>query len=126
MQTQIVIIENDEDLAAARAVVSELGTSDNPADIARLRAQALVLQAYEAEKWPTAAASPAEIMAYLMDQLNFAPADFRPLLGKGAVARVSEILSGKKGFSLPQIRRLHAQFHIPADALIGEPEGAAR
>jgi antitoxin component HigA of HigAB toxin-antitoxin module len=65
-------------------------------------------------------------MAYLMDQLDFAPADFRPVLGKGAVARVSEILGGRKGFSLPQIRRLHARFQIPADALIGEPEGAAR
>ena len=64
-------------------------------------------------------------MAYLMDQLDLAPADFRPLLGKGAAARVSEILNGTKGFSLPQIRRLHAHYRIPADALIGEPQGAA-
>ena len=125
MQTQIVTIENDEDLAAARAVVAELGNADSSADIARLRAQALILQAYEAERWPSTSASPAEIMAYLMDQLDFTPADFRPLLGKGAAARVSEILGGRKGFSLPQIKRLHARFNIPADALIGEPEGAA-
>ncbi len=64
------------------------------------------------------------IMAYLMDQLDLAPADFRPLLGKGAAARVSEILKGTKGFSLPQIRRLHTVNPIPADALIGAPEGA--
>jgi hypothetical protein len=51
MQAQIVIIENEADLAAARTVVSELGTSDNPADVGRLRAQALILQAYEAERW---------------------------------------------------------------------------
>jgi HTH-type transcriptional regulator/antitoxin HigA len=126
MQAQIVIIENEADLAAARAIVSELGTSNSPADVGRLRAQALILQAYEQEKWPSTPASPAEIMAYLMDQLDFAPADFRSTLGKGAAARVSEILSGAKGFSLPQIRRLHAQFSIPADALIGEPVTSAR
>jgi antitoxin component HigA of HigAB toxin-antitoxin module len=38
---------------------------------------------------------------------------------------VSEILSGRKGFGLPQIKRLHARFSIPADALIGDPQGAA-
>ena len=59
-----------------------------------------------------------------MDQLDLAPADLRPMLGKGAAARVSEILSGRKGFSLPQIKRLHARFRIKADALIGEPEAA--
>jgi len=125
METRIILIENDADLAAARALISALGTSDDPADVARLRAQALVLQAYEAKAWPSKPASPAEIMAYLVDQFDLSPADLRPMLGKGAAARVSEILGGRKGFSLPQIRRLHRRFHIPADALIGEPTGAA-
>jgi HTH-type transcriptional regulator/antitoxin HigA len=125
MKTDIVVIENEADLEAARALVTELGASDDPADAARLRAQALILQAHEAGAWPTMAASPAEIMGYLMDQFDLAPADLRPVLGKGAAARVSEILKGTKGFSLPQIRRLHARYRIPADALIGEPKGIA-
>ena len=53
LQTQVVIIENDADLAAARRLMSELGTADSPEDIVRLRAQALILQAYEAEHWPS-------------------------------------------------------------------------
>jgi HTH-type transcriptional regulator/antitoxin HigA len=120
MEATIVIIENEADLAAAQALVAELGRSTDPTDIGRLRAQALILQAYEAKHRPTALATPAEIISYLMDQHDLSPADFRSTLGKGAPARVSEILGGSKGFSLPQIRRLHAEFGIPADALIGE------
>ena len=36
-------------------------------------------------------------------------------------ATVVEIRNGTKGFTLPQIRRLHQAYHIPADALIAEP-----
>ena len=125
MKAQIVILQSDEDLAAAHAIIAELGASDDAADVARLRAQALILQAYEAERWPVAPADPADILAYLMDQHDLAPADFRSTLGKGAAARVSEILKGTKGFSLPQIRRLRALYAIPADVLIGEPAGLA-
>ena len=125
MKAQIVIIENDTDLEGAHAIIAELGASEDSGDVARLRAQALILQAYEAERWPAVAAEPADMMAYMMDQLDLTPADFRPTLGKGAAARVSEILKGTKGFSLPQIRRLHALYRIPADALIGEPKGMA-
>ena len=124
METRIVIIENEADLAAARELIASLGASENPADVARLRAQALILQAYEEERWPERPATPAEILAYLMEGRDLAPADLQPVLGKGAAARVSEILGGKKGFSLPQIRRLHEMFHIPAGALIGEPARA--
>ena len=52
-QVRIVVIENDADLAAARELVSALGTSETPADVGRLRTQALILQAYETERWPT-------------------------------------------------------------------------
>ncbi|HZC16017.1 MAG TPA: hypothetical protein VE309_04580 [Caulobacteraceae bacterium] len=119
MRANLVLIENEADLAAARALVSELMDSTDAADVARLRAQAQILQAYEAVRWPTQAATPAEILEYLMDQHDLTPADLKPYLG--AVSRVSEIRNGTKGFTLPQIRRLHQAYHIPADALIAEP-----
>jgi antitoxin component HigA of HigAB toxin-antitoxin module len=56
-----------------------------------------------------------------MDQHDLAPADMRPIFGQGAAARVSEIMAGKKGFSLKQIRRMHEVYGVSADLLIGEP-----
>jgi hypothetical protein len=37
-----------------------------------------------------------------MDQHDLVPADMRPIFGAGAMAPVSEILTGKTGFSLKQ------------------------
>ena len=119
MRANLVIIENDADLADARALVSELMASTDPGDVARLRAQAQILQSYEATRWPTTPATPAEILEYLIDQHDLTPADLKPYLG--AVSRVSEIRSGAKGFTLPQIRWLREAFHIPADVLIAKP-----
>jgi HTH-type transcriptional regulator/antitoxin HigA len=122
MHTEIITIENDRDLAEAQALIASLGQSERPQDIARLRAQALILQAYEAKRWPIDKASPAEILAYVMEQYDLSAGDMRDVLGEGAIPRVSEILSGKKGFSLTQIRRMRQIYGIPADLLIAEPE----
>jgi len=70
MKTTLVVIENDADLAEAKALLSQLivkpGATD--ADIARLRAQAQLIETYEAARWPRRKAKPAEIIRYLMDQ----------------------------------------------------------
>jgi len=66
METNVTIIENEGDLLAAEELVSSLMDSDNPVDRARLRAQAGILQAYEAQKWPVREASVAEIIQYIM------------------------------------------------------------
>ncbi|MBY0431996.1 MAG: hypothetical protein K2Q10_12415 [Rhodospirillales bacterium] len=122
MHANIVIIQNDQDLAEAQALVACLGTSDDPADIARLRAQALILAAYEAERWPSGPASVAEVLKYIMDQHGLTPADLAPVLG--ARSRVTEVLNGRRGLSLGMIRRMRSTFHVPADVLIGEPLSA--
>ena len=125
MRLEIVTIENERDLAEAHAIIAQLGASEDPADVARLRAQALILEAYEAERWPAGKVSPADILSYVMEQFDLSPAEMAPALGDGARARVSEILAGKKGFSLSQIRRMRELYGIPADLLIAEPESAA-
>ena len=119
MHAEIVIIQNDTDLAEAQALVARLGPSDDPADIARLRTQALILAAYEAERWPCEPVSVAEVVRYIMDQHDLSPADLTPVLG--ARSRVTEVLNGRRGLSLTMIRRMRSTFHVPADVLIGEP-----
>jgi HTH-type transcriptional regulator/antitoxin HigA len=118
MRTEIVTIETDADLADARALVTELGSATSAPDVARLRAQALVLAAYEAERWPLdTAVSQADMLQHIMDQNDLEPTDMAVVLGSRS--RVTEILNGTRGLSVEMIRRLRARFSVPADALIG-------
>ncbi len=118
MKTEVIVIENERDLKAARAVVSALGASRRPAEMARLRARALLLQAYEAARWPAAAVTPAELIRYAMEQHGLTPAEMAPILGTRS--RVSEILHGRRPLTLAMIRRLHDRLGLPADLLIAE------
>jgi len=123
MKTELIVIQNQRDLRAARALVSSLGTSRRPANVARLRAQALLLQAYEATRWPTSTPSAGDLLRYAMEQHDLTPADLAPILGTRS--RVSEILSGKRSLTLAMIRRLHRQLGIPASLLLTAPPAAA-
>jgi len=95
MRANLVIIETEEDLAEAQALVAKLAASTDPADVARLRAQAQILEAYEAQRWPSEPVAPAEVLEYLMDQHDLAPADLKPVLG--TVSRVFRDPPGCEG-----------------------------
>ena len=123
MKTEVIVIENERDLKAARALVAALGRSRKPADVARLRAQALLLGAHEAARWPAAPVSPAELIRYAMEQHGLTPADMAPILGTRS--RVSEVLNGQRSLTLAMIRRLHERLGLPAELLIAERAVAA-
>jgi len=123
MKTEVIVIENEKDLRAARALIASLGESRRPSDVARLRAQALLLQAYEETRWPVKRVSPAELIRYAMDQYGLTPADMAPILGTRS--RVSEILNGKRPLTVAMIRRLHERLGLPADLLIADSAVAA-
>jgi HTH-type transcriptional regulator/antitoxin HigA len=122
MKTELIVIENEKDLGAARALVAALGRSRKAADIARLRAQALLLKEYEESCWPVKPVSPAEVIRYAMEQHGLNSADMVPILGTRS--RVSEVLSGKRPLTVAMIRRLHARLGLPAELLIGEAAAA--
>jgi HTH-type transcriptional regulator/antitoxin HigA len=54
-----------------------------------------------------------------MEQAGYTQADLARLLGSRS--RASEILAGRRGLTMEQARRLHAEWHIPAEALIQSP-----
>ena len=118
MKTEVIVIENERDLRAAQALVESLGRSRRAADIARLRAQALLLEAYESARWPMKPVSPAALIRYAMEQHGMAPADMVPIFGTRS--RVSEVLNGKRPLTVAMIRRLRDQLGLPADLLITE------
>jgi HTH-type transcriptional regulator/antitoxin HigA len=121
MDATLIVIDSDAELARARALVDRLMASDDPADLARLQAQARLIAAYEETTWPRRRPSTAEMIRYLMDQHGLTRADLVPILG--TPSRVSEVLRGKKGLSMTMVQRLRARFRVPADVLLPLPDG---
>src|SRR5262245_54712480 len=122
MDAMLILIDSDAELVRARALVDRLWDSDDPADIARLEAQARLIAAYEERKWPRRMPSTADLIRHLMDQHGLTRGDMVPLLG--TPSRVSEVLRGKKGLSMAMVQRLRSRFRIPADLLIPPPPKA--
>jgi HTH-type transcriptional regulator / antitoxin HigA len=108
----------------ARVLVDRLWNSEDPADVARLQAQARLIAAYEEGKWPRRRPSTAELIRHLMDQHGLTRADLVPILG--TPSRVSEVLRGKKELSMAMVQRVRARFRVPADLLIPPPRQARR
>ena len=71
---------------------------------------------YEGRHWPIDPPDPGAAIRARMDQAGFTQADLARLLGSRS--RASEILTGRRGLTLEQIRRLHEEWRIPAEALI--------
>ena len=120
----LILIDSDAELARARKLVDRLWNSDDPADIARLAAQARLIAAYEETKWPRRPPSTAEMIRHLMDQHGLTRADLVPILG--TASRVSEVLRGKKGLSMTMVQRLRARFRVPAELLLPPPKASHR
>jgi len=94
MDATQVLIDSDAELARARALVDRLWDSDDPADVARLQAQARLIAAYEQSSWPHRSPSTAELIRHLMDQHGLTRADMVPILG--TPSRVSEVLWARR------------------------------
>ncbi len=124
MDANLIVVETDAELARAQSLVESLWSCEAPAEIARLRAQALLIAAYEESRWPHQPASPADLIRHLMDQHGLTRHDLIPLLG--SASRVSEVLNGKKGLSLAMVQRLRARFAIPAELLLPALARASR
>jgi HTH-type transcriptional regulator/antitoxin HigA len=123
MDATLILIDSDAELARARALVDRLWDSNDPADMARLEAQARLIAAYEERKWPRRPPSTADLIRHLMDQHGLTRADLIPILG--TPSRVSEVLRGKKGLSMAMVQRLRARLRVPADVLIPPPKKSA-
>ena len=117
MKVELIAIRNTADYEAARALVASLMDARTERDGARLRAQAALVAAYEAEQAPSRPVDPVAAIKFRMEQMGLKQADLVPIIG--TKSRVSEVLNRKRRLSLPMIRRLRAKLDIPADVLIG-------
>jgi HTH-type transcriptional regulator / antitoxin HigA len=73
MDATLILIDSDAELARARALVDRLWQSNEPADVARLVAQARLIAAYEEGKWPRRIPSTADLIRHLTQHGAEAP-----------------------------------------------------
>lgn len=125
MAQTISIIRDEAGYAAAMAEFEAyfdnepaLGSEDGD----RFELLGLLLAKYEEEHFPMPKTSPVEAIRFAMDRKGLAQSDLAELLGSRS--RASEILSGRRDLTLPQIRLLSKAWGIPVQALITEVEAA--
>lgn len=82
----------------------------------RLDILVTLVEAYEAQHWRIMPPDPIEAIKLRMQQHNLTRRDLEKVLGSRS--RVSEVLSRKRPLTLDMIRRLYAQWGIPAESLI--------
>jgi len=77
----------------------------------------VLVEAYEARRYPVCPPNPIEAVKFRMDQLGMTRKDLEAVIG--GRGRVSEVLSKKWRLTLPMIRRLHRALRIPLESLVG-------
>jgi HTH-type transcriptional regulator/antitoxin HigA len=116
-------IRNDEDHARAVREIAHLWDApDDSPEADYMDALATLVDAYERRQWPVRRSTPLEMLQFCMEQNNYTQTDFAKLLGSRS--RASEILNGKRGMTLDQIRLVSKRWRIPVALLVGELEEA--
>jgi len=77
----------------------------------------LLIEAYEKKHYPIDPPDPIEAIKFRMEQSGLTAKDLQPAIGQ--LNRVYEILNGKRKLTIPMIRNLNKQFHIPLESLLG-------
>ena len=116
MKTQLIAIANRKDYDAALTLLDALMDSTRAEDVARARAQAAIIAAWEAQISPIRSVHPVDAIKFRMDQMGMTEKDLARILGSARTA--SDILRRKRKLSLATINRLRKALNISADVLI--------
>ena len=114
---QVKPIKTEADYHAALREIEDLwGAEESTPDGDRLEVLATLVEAYEESHFPIDIPDPIEAIKFRLEQQG---EDKKALVGViGNRTRVYEVLRRDRTLSLAMIRRLHSQFHIPAEVLI--------
>ena len=114
-------IKTDRDHSKALKEIEKLwGAKDGTPEGDRLDVLATLVEAYERTHHLMGIPDPIEAIRFRLEQMG---SDLSSLVGViGSRTRVYEVMRGHRPLSLLMIRRLNAQFQIPADVLIAMPD----
>jgi HTH-type transcriptional regulator/antitoxin HigA len=108
--------ENERALREIEALIAREKVLSQP-EIELLELLALLVEKFEDEHYPLPRASPTEILRELMLAHGMTQTQLSKLFPSKGIA--SEVLSGKRGISKAQAKKLAAHFHVPAALFLG-------
>ena len=114
------VIKNEEENERALAVVESLMENGEenmtPEEDALLDLLTGLIHDFEQKAYPIPKSEPHEIVAFLMEQRGLKQADLVPVLGTRA--QVSEVVTGRRGISKTQAKKLAEFFRVGVDLFI--------
>jgi HTH-type transcriptional regulator / antitoxin HigA len=116
---EILPVKNAKTLKRALGQIEELwGSKPGTKKGNQLEILMTLVEVYEKKtiKFPTL--KPVDIVKFHMEQNDMKQVDLMPFIGSKGL--VSEVMNGKKPFSLAMVRKLKTGLGIPADLLIEE------
>ena len=117
MDIKVIKTENDYKAALKHLEVlfdAKIGTKESDdADVL-----ALLIDAYETEKFPITAPDPIDAIKIRMEELNLKQADLVNQIG--TKSRVSEILNKKRKLTVAMIRNLTQKLNLPPTLLLSD------
>jgi HTH-type transcriptional regulator / antitoxin HigA len=115
---EIKPIKTDADhQASLREIEALWGAAEGTPDGDRLDVLATLVEAYEDTRWPLADMDPVEAIEAAMAHEGHTRADLALLIGKN---RATEILKRQRTLTLPMIRRIAKEWHVPERLLVRE------
>ena len=108
--------ENNRMLAAIEGLMAKGEGNLTAEEDALLELLADLVHDFEERQYPLPCSAPHRMVAFLLEQRGLAPSALYPVLG--TKSRVSELLSGKRGISKQQAKKLAAFFHVGAQLFI--------
>ena len=103
--------------AALREIETLWGASDNTPDGDRLDVLATLVDAYETRRWPVEPLDPVQAIEAAMTMNGYGRADLAALIGQ---SRATEVLGRRRALTLPMIRRIATNWHVPERLLVQE------
>lgn len=110
-------IRNDQDLKQAfKQLESVFQALEGTTQADSREILVTLIEVYENEHYPIKHADPIEAINFQIENLSLTRKDLERYLG--APSKVSEVLNRKRPLSLPMIKKLHNELHIPYESLI--------
>ena len=111
-------IKTDADHQFALLEIEALwGAPDGTPEGDRLDVLATLVEAYEEQRWPLDEMDPVEAIEAAMAHDGHTRADLATLIGN---SRATEILKRQRALTLPMIRRIAKEWHVPERLLVRE------
>jgi HTH-type transcriptional regulator/antitoxin HigA len=114
------LIHSDEELAKYTKELFKLTAKARPTWVEEeaIELLTLLIERYEAERYPVPDASPIDVLRFLLEQNGLSQRDIAPELGSEST--VSLVLSGKRQLNRDHIARLSRRFHVSPSVFFGK------